>query len=73
MYVLTDTTSTHIDRRIQTEKITGEEYKLDNETEAGRLNIQFTVKSIHATTSIKQSPVLKGHLLIFLSCMGNFI
>ena len=27
----------------------------------------YTVKSSHAVTSIKQSPVLKGHLLLVLS------
>jgi hypothetical protein len=47
MFPVTDTTSTYIDRRIQTETITGEEYKLDNETETGRFNVQCTVKPSH--------------------------
>ena len=32
--------------------------------------IQYTVKPAHVVTSIKQSPVLKGH--IFLSCHRTF-
>jgi len=31
---------------------------------------QYTVKPAHVITSIKQSPVFKGH--IFLSCHGKF-
>jgi len=31
---------------------------------------RYTVKSVHAVTSIKQSPVFKGHL--FLSCPRKF-
>jgi hypothetical protein len=30
-------------------------------------HMQYTVKSAHAVTSIKQSPVLKGHLFLFPS------
>ena len=30
-------------------------------------HMQYTVKSAHAVTSIKQSPVLKGRLFVVLS------
>ena len=30
-------------------------------------SLQYTVKFAHAVTSIKQSPVLKGHLFVVLS------
>ena len=33
-------------------------------------SMQYTVKPIHAVTSIKQSPVLKGHLFLF--CRRTF-
>ena len=31
------------------------------------VHMQYTVKPAHAVTSIKQSPVLKGHLFVVLS------
>ena len=36
------------------------------------VNIKYTVKPAHAVTSIKQSPVLKGHLFLILSQV-NFL
>ena len=38
-----------------------------NHKTCGTIVLDYTVKPVHVFTSIKQSPVLKGHLFLVLS------